>query len=177
MLKIWGRTGINFPLLKNLSSHCKKKKLYKCKEIDVVITLQYICILKVTHSCLTLCNPMDYTVHVILQARILAWVAFPSPGIEPRSPILQAASLPVEPQGKPKNTGVGSLYFLQWIFPTQESNQGLQHCRRILYQLSHQGSPCVYICVCACVCVPKHYTVHLKLTQCYMLIIFQQSCK
>ena len=32
---------------------------------------------KVTQSCLTLCNPMDYTVHGILQARILEWVAFP----------------------------------------------------------------------------------------------------
>ena len=36
-----------------------------------------------------------------------------------------------------KNTGVGSLSFLQGIFPTQ----GLLHCRRILYQLSYQGSP------------------------------------
>ena len=32
---------------------------------------------KVTQSCLTLCNPVDYTVHGILQARILEWVAFP----------------------------------------------------------------------------------------------------
>ena len=32
---------------------------------------------KVTQSCLTLCNPMDYTVLGILQARILEWVAFP----------------------------------------------------------------------------------------------------
>ena len=31
---------------------------------------------KVTQSCLTLCDPMDYTVHGILQARILEWVAF-----------------------------------------------------------------------------------------------------
>ena len=31
-------------------------------------------------------------------------------------------------------------YLLQWIFLTQESNQGLLHCRRILYQLSYQGS-------------------------------------
>ena len=61
-------------------------------------------------------------------------------GIEPRSPALQADSLPAEPQGKPKNTGVGSLSF-QWIFPSQESNQGFLHCRRILYQLSYQGSP------------------------------------
>ena len=36
---------------------------------------------------------------------------------------------------------VGSLSLLQGIFPTQGSNSGLLHCRRILYQLSHQGSP------------------------------------
>ena len=40
-----------------------------------------------------------------------------------------------------KNTGVGSLSLLQGIFPTQGSNPGLPHCRQILYQLSHQGSP------------------------------------
>ena len=64
----------------------------------------------------------------------------PNAGIKPRSPALQADSLPAEPQGKPKNTGVGSPSFIQWIFPTQESNQGLLHCRQILYQLSYQGS-------------------------------------
>jgi len=36
---------------------------------------------------------------------------------------------------------VGSLSLLQGIFPTQESNPGLPHCRWILYQLSYQGSP------------------------------------
>ena len=41
-----------------------------------------------------------------------------------RSAALQADSLATEPQGKPKNTGVGSLSLLQWIFLTQESNQG-----------------------------------------------------
>ena len=52
----------------------------------------------------TLCNPKDYTVHGILQVRILE--PFPSPGdrpnpgIEPRSPTLHADSLPAEPQGK-----------------------------------------------------------------------------
>ena len=65
----------------------------------------------------------------------------PNPGIKPRSPALQADSLPAEPPGKPKNTGVGSLALLQRIFLTQESNRGLLHCRRTLYQLSYQGSP------------------------------------
>ena len=72
-----------------------------------------------------------------LQARILEWVAVPSPGdltnpgIEPRSPTLQAYSSPAEPQGKSHNTGVGRLSLLQGIFPTQEWNRGLLQCRRI----------------------------------------------
>ena len=59
---------------------------------------------KVTQSCLTLCNPMDYTVHGILQARILEGVAVPiSRGSsQPRSPTLQADSLPAEPHGSPR---------------------------------------------------------------------------
>ena len=40
-----------------------------------------------------------------------------------------------------QNIGVGSLSILQGIFPTQRSNPGLPHCRWILYQLSHKGSP------------------------------------
>ena len=67
---------------------------------------------KVSQSCLTLCNPMDYTVYWVLQARILEWVTF-------------------------------SL--LPQIFPTQESNRGLLHCKQILYQLSYQGSP--FLCL------------------------------
>ena len=66
----------------------------------------------VVQSCLTLCNPMDgslpgSSVHGILQARILAWVAIPlsrdlsDPGIELVSPALQVDSLPSEPPGKP----------------------------------------------------------------------------
>ena len=61
---------------------------------------------KVAQSCPILWDPMDYTVHGILQARTLEWVAFPfsrgsSQPREPRPPILPADSLPAEPQGKP----------------------------------------------------------------------------
>ena len=93
---------------------------------------------------------MDCTVHGILWARILEWVAFPfsgdlpNPGTEPRSPTLQVDSLPAEPLGKPKNTRVGSLSHLQGDLLNQESNWGLLHCRGILYQLSYQGSPYWY---------------------------------
>ena len=65
----------------------------------------------------------------------------PNLEIDPRSPALQVDALPVKPQGKPKNTGMGSLAILQGIFPTQGLNPGLLHCRQILYQLSHKGSP------------------------------------
>ena len=81
---------------------------------------------QVAQSCLTLWDPVDYTVHRIFQARIMGSVAFPfssgfcNPGIEPRSPTLQGDSLPDEPPGKPKNIGVGSLSLLQHLFPTQE---------------------------------------------------------
>ena len=103
--------------------------------------------MNVTQLCLTLCNLMDYRVHGILQARILEWVAFPftkgssQPRDQTRSLTLQTGSLSAESQEKPKNTQVGGLSLLQWIFLTQESNRGLLHCRWILYQLSYQGSP------------------------------------
>ena len=44
-----------------------------------------------------------------------------------------------------QNTAVGSLSLLQGIFPTQGLNPGLLHCRRILQQLSHKGSPCKHL--------------------------------
>ena len=66
----------------------------------------------VAQSCPTICDPMDCSplsssVHGILQARILEWVAMsfsrdiPDPDIEPGSPALQAESLLSEPPGKP----------------------------------------------------------------------------
>ena len=88
----------------------------------------------------------NFFIHLSVNGRMLEWLPcpppgnLPNPGTEPRSPTLQADSLLSEPPGKPKNTGVGSLSFLQGIFPTQESNWGLLHCRRILYYLSYQGS-------------------------------------
>ena len=71
--------------------------------------------MKVAQWCPTLCDPMDYTVHGILQARTLEWVAFPfskgssQPMDRTQVSTLQVDSLPAEPQGKPKNPGVGSL--------------------------------------------------------------------
>ena len=44
-----------------------------------------------------------------------------------------------------KSTGVGCHFLLQGIFPIQGSNLGLPHCRQMLYHLSHQGSPPIFI--------------------------------
>ena len=64
--------------------------------------------MKVTQSCLSLCNHVDYIVHGILQARIPEWVAFP---------------------------------FFRGSSQLKDWTQVSRICRRILYQLSHKGSP------------------------------------
>ena len=85
-----------FPVLLFLVFSGKYKHILKVK-------------VKAAQLCPTLCDPVDYTVHGILQNRILEWVAFPfsrgspNPGIKPMSPSLQVDSLPAEPQGKPKH--------------------------------------------------------------------------
>ena len=135
------RVGMTFLVL----SACGAYITVLQKNLNVFISSSEVWV-KVTQLCPTLCNPMDYTVHGILQARILEWRILkpfpspgdlPNPGIKPRSPALQADSLPEESPGKPKNTGVGSLSLLQGIFLIQESNWGLLPCRRILCQLSY----------------------------------------
>ena len=65
----------------------------------------------------------------------------PNRGIKHRCPALLVDSLRSELPRKPMNTEVGSLFLLQGNFLTQELNQGLLHCRQILYQLSYQGRP------------------------------------
>ena len=67
----------------------------------------------------------------------------PNPRGNPGYPELQVDLLPAEPQGKSKNPRVFILSHLQHIFPGQDSYRSLLHCRRILYQLSYQGSPSV----------------------------------
>ena len=102
--------------------------------------------MKVAQSCLTFCDPMDYTVHGILQARILKWVAFH---------FSRGSS---QPRDQMQVSHIAAGFFTSWatreaqeywsgwsipspgILLTQESNQGLLHCRRILYQLSYQGT-------------------------------------
>ena len=88
----------------------------------------------------------------ILQARILEWIAMPSSrgSSHPRDQTQVSCTAGRfftiwVTKGKPKNTGVGRISLLHGIFPTQELKRDLVHCRRILYQLSYQGSPLYFI--------------------------------
>ena len=82
------------------------------------------------------------------QGRILEWVAMHSSwgSSQPRD-WTQVSCIAGEffttwtTRKAPKNTGAGSLSLLQENFLIQELNQGLLHCRQILYHLSYQGSP------------------------------------
>ena len=80
------------------------------------------------------------------QDRILEWVAYPfsrrSSQLRNQTGVSSIAGrfFTIWASREAKKTGVGSLSLLQWIFPTQESNWGLLHCRQSLYQLSYEGS-------------------------------------
>ena len=97
------------------------------------------------------CSPPGSSVHGILQARILEWVAisFPRGSSQPRDwtqvSLVAGRFFTTEPPGKPKSTGVGSLSLFQGIFPTQGLNPSLLHCRQTLYHWSHLGSPTLVI--------------------------------
>ena len=91
------------------------------------------------------CSLSGSSVHGTLQARILEWVPVPfSKGSQPkdRTQASGIASYFLSHQGSPRILEWEAYPFSRGICPTQESNQGLLHCRRILYQLSYQGSPC-----------------------------------
>ena len=83
---------------------------------------------KVAQLCLTFCDPMDYTVDGILQARILEWGAFPFP---------RGSS---QPRDQTQVSRTAGRFFTVWATSHLVSNQGLLHCRQILYQLSYQGN-------------------------------------
>ena len=59
-----------------------------------------------------------------------------------------ASQAPLSMRFSSENTGVGCHFFLQGMFPTQESNPGLLHCRQVLSQLSYKGSPLVIFVLC-----------------------------
>ena len=65
---VWGRMDTYIRMVESLC--CSPETI-------IVLLIGYLVKVKVTQSCLTLCDPMDYSVHRILQARILEWVALP----------------------------------------------------------------------------------------------------
>ena len=74
----------------------------------------------------------------------MVWMAFLKYMYNWKWKLLSRVRLFATPRNSPdQNTGVGILFLLQGIFPIQGLNTGLLHCRQILYQLSHKGSPYV----------------------------------
>ena len=132
-----------FPALRKLLSHppvvivgenCKK-----CFQVKYTHTHihKYICEVsevKVAQLCLTLYDPIDYTAHGLLQVRILECVAFTfsNPEMEPRSPTLQADSLPAEPQKKPIYIYIYSHACISLTFLN-----GLYHMTSALYPMNN----------------------------------------
>ena len=96
----------------NLDRFCQEKKYY-AKVYHIENGNYRNGEVKVVQLYLTLCNPVD--------------CSLPGSSVHGDSP--------------GKNTAVGCHSPLQGIFPTQGSNPGLPHCRWILYQVSHKGSP------------------------------------
>ena len=107
----------------------------------------YMCL--VAQLCPTLCDPMDCS----------------PPGSSVRG------------DSPGKNIGVGCLALLQGIFPTQGLNAGLLHCRWILYHLSHQGSPNMYISNINKSFIEQSFLTACDITRCFLdfiLLIFFQ---
>ena len=107
---------------------------------------------KVVQLCPTLCHPKDYTVHGILQARILEWVAFPSSraSSQPRNwtqvSHIAGRFFTSWATREAQEYWSGSLSLLQQIFPTQELNQDLLHCRLNKNSLTILGWTSKMIC-------------------------------
>ena len=103
-----------------------------------------VALVLVAQSFLTLCDPMDCTIHHILQARIPEWAAFPFPrgSSQPRDQTQVSHTahrfFTSWATGKPKNTGMGSLSLLQQIFLTQELR------RKCLYVCLFMYIVCLY---------------------------------
>ena len=96
------------------------------------------------------------SVHGILQARILEWVAFSfsrrssQPRDQTQVSGITGRFFTSWDTREPKTTGMSSLSLLQGIFPIQESTRDLLHCRQILYQLNYEGSPWLRISSSGC---------------------------
>ena len=125
LLRMWNGTAA----LKNnliVSQNAKHTAVYDLLSHSNIMKAYVLCL--VTKLCLTLCDPMDCSLSGSCPwglSRQGYWSGLPcpppgdlhSPGIEPRSPSLQADSIPSEPPGKPMNTGVYSLCLLPGNLP------------------------------------------------------------
>ena len=126
----------NTPFSKEAKFRTKNKinSTYKSIYLDIDIYLDedlhmYVCVLS----------------HLVMSHSAIPWTVAPP------------APLSMDSPGK--NTGVGCRALLRGILSTQESNPGLPHCRWILYRLSHQGSPYIYINPYICKSINRYISI------------------
>ena len=74
-----------------------------------------------------------------------------------------------------QDTRVGGLSLLQGIFPTQGSNPSLPHCRQVLYQLSHKGSPIFFLTQAKFRKPGKNFTNFMELPTCFYVMSILSS--
>ena len=106
--------------------------IYSSYKMYIPCVVQYILVAYFIPSSL-------FMVYFPTRERVRVLVTQSCPTLQPHG--LQPARLLFPWDFPGKNTGVGCHFLLWGIFPTQGLNLGLLHCRRILYILSHQGSP------------------------------------
>ena len=90
---------------------------------------------KVAQSCLTLCDPMDYTVHGILQARILEWVAFPFSRVSSQS------------RNRTRVSWIEGGFFINWAIREAGSYVGQCLLSHVFFDHSHSNGHVVLICI------------------------------
>ena len=118
-------------------------RIYHIYIFKVYIEFDYLC-------CRTLISQLHH--HFRLMCLVSHVQLFVTP-----CPVARQAPLSMGFSGK--NTGVRCQALLQAVFPTQESDPGLPHCRGILYCLSHQGSPSSDVILTFVNYLPCHLTV------------------
>ena len=94
---------------------------------------QQCALCSVAQSCLTLCDPTFVRGDSLGRSTGVGshslLMGYSQPRDQTQVSYIAVGFLTTEPPGKPKNTGMGNLSLLQGIFPIQESNWGLMHCR------------------------------------------------
>ena len=149
---------------------CLKYFLEPFKNVHCIL-LYYLCEVKFMQLCLILCDPMDYTVHEILQTKMLEWVAFP---------FCRGSS---QPRDRTQVSCIVGRFFtswatreeriLEWIaYPFSRGSFSPRNWTRVFCiagEARYQGSPLFSLCLAYTVCCSSIYAINILLKHCSRL--------